>query len=130
MKHDFRVLAPTSMYVTLVLLLKLFLKLHWSDLNWSALYADIAVGYMVTVMVDFHWIAPRLIQSSNRKVCGGRCLSSRHAIYFEISHWPWDHMISSQASHWSLETDTLSMFVFTMALTLVGPWSLCHPVGT
>ena len=28
------------------------------------------------------------------------CMSPRHEIYFEASHWPIDDMFSSQASHW------------------------------
>ena len=28
------------------------------------------------------------------------CMSPPSDIYFEASHWPWDHMISFQASHW------------------------------
>ena len=29
-------------------------------------------------------------------------LSHPNAIYFIASHWPWDHMISFQAPHWSI----------------------------
>ena len=29
-------------------------------------------------------------------------LSPPNAIYVEASHWPWDHILSFQASHWSI----------------------------
>ena len=38
-------------------------------------------------------------QSSNHNVQVYLCFSPSRAIYFEASHWPWDHMISFQASH-------------------------------
>ena len=58
--------------------------------------------------MNFHWIGP-LGQFSHRVAMSG-CLwfclfAPSDAVFFEASHWPWDHMISSRPligqPHWS-----------------------------
>ena len=39
-----------------------------------------------------------------------RPLAPSDTVFLEAFHWPWDHMISSQASHWSSLPPSLSYF--------------------
>ena len=51
----------------------------------------------------FHWLGPlgRVSHRVAMSVCLLVCLSAQSdAVFFEASHWPWDHMISFLASHW------------------------------
>ena len=59
---------------------------------------------------DFHWLGPlgRVSLVLAMYMCLWCCLmSSPHAFFFQASHWPWDHMISFQASYWGLLGDVL-----------------------